>query len=118
MLNRPRCLHIPYLYEGKGVQLSWAVVDDAAGYRLERKVNGTFEDASLGQTWAQLDKAEEAWDQVEYLGLTWATIEALPAIGLAWENLDAQTLTWDEKEVEGLTWQGFESLPHSNVIYS
>ena len=117
MLNNPTCLHIPPLHEGERAYLSWAVVDGAAGYILERQFNKTFEDASRGRTWSQLDSAGKTWDQLEHEGLTWEQFENLSARGRAWDSLDVEALTWDEIESKNMTWQDFETLSPSFIIY-
>lgn len=129
MLSKPKCLHVPTLHEGEPANLSWAVVEGAAGYILERQFNETFEDASKGRTWSQLESAGKTWDQIEAKGLTWAQFEDLPSVpgyvvydgvgnivpgpeqGRSWSQLEGEELSWDGIESKNLTWEEIECLP-------
>ena len=128
MLSRPKCLHIPTLQEGEPANLSWAVVNGAAGYIVERQFNKTFEEASRGRTWSQLESPRKTWEQFEVKRLTWEQFEDLyspahiiydgignvvpgPAQGRTWSQLEGEDFYWDRVENKDLTWDQIECLP-------
>ena len=110
-LAAPECLHIHELTEGEPARISWGKAAGAEGYILERQFNETFEQASAGRTWANIEAAQKQWDEIEQGALSWGQLELLPALGLAWDNIDYAALSWDEWEAEDLTWDDWALQP-------
>ena len=121
-LATPASLHIGPLAEGAPARISWDLVDNAAGYILERQFNGAFTQ-SAGRTWENLDNyAGLTWSQFEAQNLTWQQFELQsPSFeifrgpgtaeqGSTWTELDDEKLTWPQFEAKNLTWDQFEHL--------
>lgn len=116
-MNRPECLHIPTLHEGKEAQITWAAVDADKNYMVERVFNETFSQALSGYTWDNFDSTNEPWSRYDQAVLKWDQIEATTGKGQHWERLDYEQLNWSQFEKQSNTWHQLESREISFEIF-
>jgi len=117
MLNRPSCLHIPFLHEDAPAKISWGSEEGAYSYQLECVFDESFEEASEGRSWTSLESSGKTWDHFEGKGFSWDKIESLSAGGVSWQTIELENLTWDQIERKNLVWSGIETLPVRFIIY-
>lgn len=116
-MKRPECLHIPTLYEGEQVQISWGAVEADEKYTLERLFNETFLQALSGCTWDNYDSSNEPWSSHDQASLNWHQIDTRTGKGQHWERLDYEQLSWSQLENLSFTWQQLESRDISFEIF-
>lgn len=116
-MNRPECLHIPLLYEGKQAEISWEAIDRDKSFTVERAFNETFIQALSGYTWDNYDCADEPWNSYDQAALNWHQIEMITGKGQQWERLEYEQLSWSQLEQQAYRWKQLESREISFEIF-
>lgn len=123
-MERPICFHVPKLFKGEPVTLSWCPVSGASTYIIECSEDGITwqqlwvgegEEAvgpGIGYSWSELDSLQLDWQQVEGLDCCWEDWEAMFVEGQSWNSLDAQHKTWAELDSEISVQQSPDSSLH------
>lgn len=116
-MNRPECLHIPFLYEGERAEISWEAMERDKNYTVERVFNETFSQALSGYTWDNYDSTDEPWSRNDQVALNWHQIETRTSKGQQWERLEYEQLSWSQLEQQAYTWKQLESREISFKIF-
>lgn len=115
-MNKPECLHIPTLLEGRTAQINWGAQKDT-NYILERVFNEPFSQAFSGYTWDNIDTLGESWYTYDQDALNWSQIETRTSKGRNWERLDYEQSDWTQIENRAQTWKQLESQEINFEIY-
>ena len=116
-IRKPTCLHIPRLREGHPARIAWESVEGAQGYQLDMHFDETFDAASTGKTWSNINTADRNWSQIGASSLTWEQIETLGTRGLRWKNIEFRSKDWHGIQASGLSWAQLQSLPVEFTVY-
>ncbi len=119
MLDKPKFLMVPPLYEERKATVSWENTADADMYELDIVYNETFDQASHGKSWGAIDGADWTWeDQKESNGKSWEQLAVLSAQGLMWRNIEFFDKTWAQWDADlEATWQWMEENSPIFTVY-
>lgn len=126
-LQKPTCLLVPLLCEGKEVLIHWSPVEQAESYQLDAVFDNTFDAlSSTGCTWFEFSQKGRNWSQAEEQDLMWDSLENLSASttvyqgqgavsaaylgGYSWAASENLGFSWQELEAPGANWQQAESM--------
>jgi len=116
-MNKPECLHIPTLHEGKNAEISWGATGADTSYIVERVFNETFSQALSGYTWGNIDTLGEPWSRYDQEALNWNQIETRAGKGRNWERHDYEQLSWSQIEANSLSWKQLECQDTNYEIF-